>query len=217
MKITCLGCCHGYYPEINPCDILIVTGDLTAHDKLSEYKQFDLWLKRQSAKHKIVIAGNHDMLMERSGYTIENGRYLCNELLEIEGLKIWGSPNSLWFPGINPHCTAFTGNENDLEKLYKKIPEGIDILVTHTPPHLVLDEIKAIKFTGRDAFENVGSESLLHHMERVVPKYHIFSHIHENGGEMIGYNHGRHDTLCANVSIMNEFYRPVNEPITIEV
>ncbi|MEY4540707.1 MAG: hypothetical protein RLZZ306_2464, partial [Bacteroidota bacterium] len=49
-------------------------------------------------RHKIVIAGNHDLYFEAvpsvANLLITNAIYLNDSGIEIEGLKIWGSPIS---------------------------------------------------------------------------------------------------------------------------
>ena len=209
MDITCISDLHGYYPKLDGGDLLIVAGDLTATDTHDQHIQFALWLRDQKYKKKIVIAGNHDVSMQKnmlSDKTSEipgmNCTYLCDSGTEFEGLKIWGSPWSLWFPGINPKCTAFTGNENKLMHEYEKIPTDIDILITHTPPYGILDKCR----NG-----HVGSESLRQQLFRIKPKLNVFGHIHECGGQIIDLV----SSVCMNVSIVNERYEHVNKPVRI--
>ncbi|MEI8365660.1 MAG: metallophosphoesterase, partial [Parachlamydiaceae bacterium] len=77
-------------------DLLIIAGDLTARNTLDEYERFNQWLKGLNYRCKIVIAGNHDGLLESGKVVIEDGsngiHYLCDSGFEFEGLKIWGSP-----------------------------------------------------------------------------------------------------------------------------
>ena len=215
MRITVIGCLHGYHPKLDGGDILIVTGDITARGKSYEYIEFKQWLLKQDYKKIIFIAGNHDQLIEMGRFKFTdwgNIEYLCNSGTEYENLKIWGSPNSLWFPEINPHCAAFTGNEDDLKKEYDKIPDDIDILITHTPPHGILDANKA--------GIHCGSIALREAVERVKPTYHFFSHIHEANGYCMLKSEGygeENNTHCYNVSIMDEYYRPINKPFNIEI
>jgi len=145
----------------------------------------------------------------------EGFEYLCDSGTEFEGLKIWGTPWSLWFHGINPHCKAFTGNESRLEKAYNEIPTTTDILISHGPPHLILDSVNDYH-TGN--IRDCGSFALRHCIEVIKPKICIFGHIHEHGGKHISLKH--HDAIkthtdCYNVSIMNEHYEPVNKPTRI--
>lgn len=217
MRITCCGCLHGHYPELEEGDLLIVTGDLTARDTIPENMYFAVWLCKQKYRKKIVISGNHDKVLENGylyaqGYTFKtiDGEglkfdYLCDSGTEFEGLKIWGSPWSLSFPGINPHCTAFTGTEEDLKKAYDKIPDKIDILITHTPPYGILDKNYNDHHCGSIALRNV--------MRELKPRLMVFSHIHECGGRQIDLV----TTKLVNCSIMNERYQPINKPVRIEL
>ena len=97
MHIDCLSDLHGFFPELKGGDLLIIAGDLTAGDRKVEYERFILWLRKQPYRCKIVIAGNHDGLLEIGVISIEaepeaNMHYLCDSGLEFEGLKIWGWP-----------------------------------------------------------------------------------------------------------------------------
>lgn len=216
MKIDCIGCIHGHYPILEGGDLLIVTGDLTARDTDKEHLVFIEWLfysQKYENKYKkvIYIAGNHDGFLDpktkRYGQikTISdlNVEYLCNSGTEFEGLKIWGIPHSLLFDGVNPKCTAFMETEEELKEKYDLIPEGIDILISHSPPYGILDQ----NIHG----EHCGSISLRNAMMRVKPKYLICSHIHEQGGKEVDLI----TTKVINCSHMNERYKPVNKPITI--
>ncbi len=233
MIIDCIGCTHGAYPELSGGDLLIVTGDITAHDKMPEWVGFFKWLKKQDYKKKILIGGNHDRLLEQCISTAEakamgfheldditshylyddSYEYLYNNGTEFEGLKIWGSPHSVWFHGVNPLCKAFMEKESQLAKRWALIPLDVDILITHTPPYLILDDMPE--------HLNFGSHSLLVELEtRLKPKLHVFSHIHEGYGQLVFKRPGHgseNNTLCVNCSIMDENYKPVNKPIRVEL
>jgi len=47
-------------------DVLIHAGDFTLTGHVSEVKKFHTWLGTLPYKHKIVIAGNHDMSLDPS-------------------------------------------------------------------------------------------------------------------------------------------------------
>jgi hypothetical protein len=135
-------------------------------------------------------------------------------------LKIWGSPWTLTFPGINPLCTAFTGDEMLLAEKSALIPHDIDILVTHGPPHGIMDEVDRGRFTYRRQIENVGSLSLSKAVARIRPKLHIYGHIHGGYGQRSYLLHewiknNCRDTVFVNCSHMNEDYEPVNKPIRV--
>jgi len=158
----------------------------------------------------VYIAGNHDnRIKDKSNPPMPSHiEYLCNSGTEYEGLKIWGSPNSLLFENVNPLCKAFMKTEEELAKIYAEIPDDIDMLITHTPPYGILD--KSVRG------EHCGSKSLGRRIFDIKPKYHIFGHIHENGGEKNKLNYeNKFDCLHINCSHVNERYQPVNKPITI--
>lgn len=234
MIIDCIGCLHGARPNLEGGDLLIVTGDLTAHDNEIEYLRFFEWLTQQEYKKIIFIGGNHDNWLKNNRNTYDKGKieYLydsgaafCyyeplekNESKSIKrkDFKIWGSPWTASFKGINPKCTAFTepyGNDTDdrLNDHWKKIPRDIDILITHGPPYGILDT------TNRG--EHVGSGTLLARVLDIKPKLHVFSHIHECGGQEFilkreGYG-DENNTRFVNCSIMSDNYSPDNEPIRV--
>jgi Icc-related predicted phosphoesterase len=223
MIIDCLADCHGFYPQLEGGDLLIVAGDLTARDLGLEHHKFVEWLSTQPYKRKVFCAGNHDNYWKiRSLWwndlTIE---YLCDSGTEFKyeekdpidkgavvldtiwtsakKLKIWGSPWTPWFKGINPLCTAFTGTEEELEAKFALIPDDTDILVTHGPPHgCYLDENREGKM--------LGSVALRDRCFKLKLKLHVFGHIHE------GY--GRHSENV-NCSHVNEHYQQVNKPVRI--
>ena len=213
MIIDCISDLHGYFPKLEGGDLLIIAGDLTSRDDNDGYTAFELWLLEQDYKKKIVISGNHDGQICSGKWklaTDSRTEYLCDSGTEFEGLKIWGSPWSLWFPVINPKCTAFTGNENQLMDSYDKIPHDVDILITHTPAYGILDKI------GED--RHVGSTALYGWLKYVGrPRLHVFGHIHEAYGqeEVFVSRYNDEMMLSVNCSIVNEYYENVNEPIRV--
>lgn len=217
MIIDCVSDLHGFYPELDGGDLLIIAGDLTATDTQEELDEFDNWLVHQSYKKKIFIAGNHDNLllkekprkymMGNNTKWIEKHEYLCDSGTEFEGLKIWGSPWSLKFKDLNPKCAAFTGRESDLSEKFNQIPEDVDILITHTPPYGILDKNKYGDNCGSIHLRNTVLDNSR------LPKLclHVFGHIHENGEKLYETTLGK----FVNASIMNENYKPINKPVRI--
>lgn len=222
ISITAISDLHGYYPKLEGGDLLIIAGDLTGKDTLDNYIEFCDWLSQQPYREKIVIAGNHDNRLKddnkkikmtfsewnsTTGICKQYAIYLCDSATEFEGLKIWGSPWTKTFPGINPKCKAFTvDTEEELAEKWALIPDDTDILITHSPPYLILDECR----NG-----HVGSKSLRIMLNKIRPKVHVFGHIHENGGQQLLLKHEGPNTICVNASHVNEHYEPVNKPIRI--
>jgi len=220
VDITCISDCHGYYPKLEGGDLLIVGGDLTASDKEIQYKQFYQWLENQSYKKIVYIGGNHDNYLQKIVMTglLLHIEYLCDSGTEFEGLKIWGSPWTLRFEGMNPNAMAFTvDTEEELAEKWALIPDDVDILVTHSPPYGYFDYINGHEGTGGIP---CGSTSLFETIHHIMPKLHVFGHIHEEGGSMRMFSewYGKKGPLTlVNASHVNELYEPVNKPIRIEL
>jgi|ERR1700742_882605 len=214
MIIDCISDLHGYYPELPGGDLLIVGGDLTARDIPSEYEKFEKdWLRHQKYRKKIEIAGNHDNWIFFTGRRVNDYYdYLCDSVTEFEGLKIWGSPWTQTFEGMNPNCEAFTlDTDEELNEKWKLIPNDTDILITHCPPFGIYDSIQDV-YSG-ECIET-GSISLRNKvMSMPKLKLHVFGHIHEHGGKMLD------TTICkfVNASHVNEKYKPVNGFVRVEL
>lgn len=222
MIIDCVADLHGNTPELEGGDLLILGGDYTANDSFSGWIRFFDWLDKQKYTKKVLIAGNHDNFCkswaisgtfdDRAYEQIYPGEkplfdYLCDSGVVYEGLKIWGSPWTSRFPGINPKCCSFTGKDDEeIAPKFDLIPTDVDILITHSPPFTIRDQIEDGK--------QVGSASLMaNHLSRLRPKLWVFGHIHEGYGQEGPYQWN--GTKYVNASHVDERYRPVNKPIRI--
>lgn len=206
MIIDCISDLHGNCPKLEGGDLLIVAGDLTALDTQSQHMHFMSWISQQDYKKKIWIAGNHDNYLVGTKFIpIKNlgMEYLCDSGTEFEGLKIWGSPWTKTFPGMNPHCKAFTvDTEEELAEKFSLIPGDTDILITHSPPFAMLD---------CTCHGPVGSLELNYAIAKTKARLIVFGHIHEQGGQVNDLIH----TKFVNASIVNERYEHVNKPVRI--
>lgn len=231
MKIDILSDLHGYYPNLCGGDLLIIAGDCTANDKIFEWAKFFDWLTDQKYEKKILVAGNHDGLLEEmytktkqqademkevQEFLIEYGEmdeldfeYLCDSGTEFRDYKIWGSPWTNWFHGVHPKAKSFMIKEKQIKNKFKKIPDDVDILITHSPPYGILDS----------NYENnpCGSLSLRHEIDtRLNPKIHCFGHIHEQGCKEL-YLKEKKQILFLNASYVDEIYKPRNNWITLHL
>jgi Icc-related predicted phosphoesterase len=212
MKIIALADLQGQGPKIDPMlipdgDLLLIAGDLTSWGTVKELKACNTWLGLLHYKYKVIVGGNHDMGLEDGiGKQIfTNAIYLENELINIEGINIWGSPvNEM---NEIPWFRAFSNNQQELCEM---IPKGLDILLTHGGPYMVLDRV----ITG----EHVGSKPILEAIMKTKPRYHIFGHIHESYGR-----HEDKNTIYLNVAMTDERNnlfmdgKLLHKPITFEL
>jgi len=204
-RVCCFSDSHGLHNNIKipPCDILIFAGDFDIHS-LSDLEHANSWFGKQKAKYKIFVAGNHDTYFEKIPvFSIKdifnNVIYLQDEMIEIKGLKIYGSPYS---PKFGEWSFSYKRCSLEAKNIWSKIPENLDILVTHGPSYGVLDR------NLQD--ERCGCEILQKEIIIKKPKRHVFGHLHLFGGQSI--------TQCNinfyNVSVLDEDYKLVN-PVTI--
>jgi len=205
MRLVLLSDTHDLHDRIvvPDGDVLIHAGDSTGRGTPEQLAEFAAFFRAQPHAHKIVIAGNHDFGLERQpglGAELFGDAYLCDAEANVAGLRIWGSPWQPWF-----YDWAFNLRRGaPLREKWALIPEGIDVLVTHGPPHGILDR------TIRG--DPVGCEELRLAVERVRPRLHVFGHIHEAYGTM-------HDgtTLFVNASTCTLVYSPDNEPVVVDL
>lgn len=205
MKLVCISDTHNQYQtldgKIPDGDILIHAGDLVRHGSIAEIQAFVDWYSQLPHRYKLFIGGNHDGALEHSRHLINipnNLTYLENELIIIEGIRIWASPVSPPYRSF-----GFMWDDTRREELYKTVPE-CDIIINHSPPYGTIDTV----LDGK----SVGCKFLAAAIARVRPKLVICGHIHEAYGivNKDGINY-------INPSIMNIYYQPVNAPIVIEI
>ena len=98
-KIVCLSDTHNCNEQISvpEGDILIHAGDATIRGTIPEIEAFNDGFQICRIRYKIFVAGNHDWLFEtNNSYArecfIDSIIYLEDSFVEIEGLKIYGSP-----------------------------------------------------------------------------------------------------------------------------
>lgn len=186
-------------------DLLIHCGDFCGHGDLREVAQFASEMAELPHKHKVVIAGNHDWPFERDPATARSALrdvvYLEDDGVEIEGLKIYGSP---WQPEFMNWAFNLPRQSDELQSKWAQIPEGTDILITHGPPHGILD---STKFGG-----HVGCELLRKRVDEIKPRLHCFGHIHEAYGRQ-----KRNGMLFVNASVLNLWYQPTNDAVVVDL
>ena len=207
MRFVALSDTHGNHNfDLPPGDVLLHAGDVSSRGLKSEIQRFLDWFSSLDYTYKIFIAGNHDFFFEEApkeeieAMIPDNLIYLNDSGVEIEGIKIWGSPIQPWF-----HDWAFNRKRGpEIQKHWDLIPADSDIVITHGPAFGIHDRL----ISGMP----VGCEDLLPTLQRIAPKVHLCGHIHEAYGErQVG------ETLFLNASILNVRYEIANAPIEFEL
>ncbi|KAK4456873.1 Metallo-dependent phosphatase-like protein [Cladorrhinum samala] len=73
-RIVCISDTHNSTPKLPKGDVLIHAGDLTNTGSYSELSKAIQWLEKADFERKIVIAGNHDMTLDRNFYLAHGQR-----------------------------------------------------------------------------------------------------------------------------------------------
>lgn len=220
MKTWIISDTHGKHRLLdipNNIDMCIFAGDAgtvkNPSMNVNSILDFLDWFKSLNhIKYKIMIAGNHCTSIEAGlvtrGDIHESITYLEHEYIEIEGLKIFGSPYTPEF-----HNWAFNVSRHKLDPYWQDIPNDIDILITHGPPKGILD------LTKRNGYDQCGCKSLLNRVKITQPRFHIFGHIHtEEGCSNAGiYEMNGLKTKFINASVLNLDYQICNNGFIIEI
>ncbi|XP_039966706.1 metallophosphoesterase domain-containing protein 1 [Bactrocera tryoni] len=249
IRVVCMSDTHSLTPylkfDVPDGDIFIHAGDFTKCGKLDEVIDFDKWIATLPHKHKIVIAGNHELSFDttftegssnkcpasrtkhtgrfsldsmpmlgnprediESAIQTENIRdvlvnctYIEDQLIDVMGIRIYGTP---WQPEFCNWAFNLPRGEACINA-WNRIPNNVDILVTHTPPvghgDLCCSGVRA------------GCVDLLTTVQkRVKPKYHVFGHIHEGYGITSDGN-----IIYVNASTCDINYKPNNPPIVFDI
>lgn len=233
MRILCIADTHnaiaqndrdGNYcvPSVD-ADVLVHAGDMLRRGTMGEFNvEMRALIQRFPQKHIIVVAGNHDRIWEdnpsyaRSQFEILNvdsgGRlhYLQDNMVTIEGVTFYGYP---WQPRFYNWAFNLDRNSEPMWRVCQRVPDGVDVLITHGPPFGILDQPGAFKNgESTTSDRHVGCEVLKEELKRIKPKLHIFGHIHHSYGTL-----ERDGTLFVNASINDEVYHPVRKPILVEL
>jgi Icc-related predicted phosphoesterase len=228
MRLVCISDTHNQHDKLGSLpegDVLVHAGDWTGTGTQKQVISFIRWFASQPHKHKILIAGNHEITLDLQAYKDrwymfhsrhplqaheiksyvlrEDGiQYLENQSVEIEGFHFYGSPVTPSFGGW-----GFNVDRGDpIREVWSKIPTNTDVLITHGPPYGYGDKL--------DIGDRVGCPDLLEEViTRIKPKVHIFGHIHEGYG--IYKLEGGPKFL--NASLCNEGYVLTNNTIVYDL
>lgn len=202
-------------------DIVVVAGDvqtaLLHRTPEVDFKMIFLLgvqMLREYGIDVVLVPGNHDFCLRD---IVNGGRLpmepnlhiLCDKEETIKGLKFYGTP---WVPTINGRW-AYELNEDELRYKFSNIPEGIDVLVSHTPPRgedgMDIDVSLQKPFAQHRHF---GSAALRRAIEVKKPKVVICGHIHT------GLHHPAiiEESAVLNVSMIDEMYRKAYKPAEIQ-
>jgi len=168
-----------------------------------EVRDFIAWFGSLDIKHKIFVAGNHDTSIERGLVTRADFEeagitYLENDYITIDGVKIFGSPQTPTFG----QGWAFNKDRAKLDEHWAKVDSDTDIIITHGPPQTILDVAY-----HKGQIDHCGCKSLRRHiLGRIKPTLCLFGHIH-NSEDVINagvIKLSAYDTIFSNGSVVTD-------------
>lgn len=232
MRIVAISDLHGDLPEIPPCDLLIIAGDvcpdrlgaLIAREHPTAQKAwFDRhvrpWLAGVPATHKLLTWGNHDWCGQACSFGSDSPDRASSTDLQIlvdagtsvpvngapeRRLSVWATPWSNLFMdwAFMKQCDLLTG-------VYAAIPDGIDVLVSHQPPFGYGDRYE---HAGSGLVEHLGSRELLAAIRRIRPRLVICGHMHSGRGR---FDDDGVDIY--NVCLVDDRHHTVHPPTVIDL
>lgn len=171
-------------------------GDILIHCGDSEWSisELEAWASNLPHENKVVVSGNMDYKLTGQTNGFKNVTYLQDTGIDINGLKIYGSP---WTPKFVGEFQL--ADERHAHSVWNKMPTDIDVLITHGPPKGILD------VTSRGM--SVGDSALFEKVRSIRPRVHCFGHVHESYGTL-KYGH----TLFCNAAVFND-----HPPIVVDI
>ncbi|RMJ28206.1 Calcineurin-like phosphoesterase [Aspergillus sp. HF37] len=150
---------------------------------LQELQDAVAWLRVQPHPTKIVVAGNHGLLLDPSRDDKATGQTAAEremidwrDIVYLENaettvvcangwhLCIYGSP-------LSPRHGNWAFQYPRTQDVWAgTVPEGIDVLITHGPPRAHLDLLK------------MDCVHMLRELWRSRPRLHVFGRVHEGAG-----------------------------------
>lgn len=193
---------HGQHKNLKSlpeADVIVHSGDFTFAGSEEEAYDFMNWFCNLPYKHKIFIAGNHDMCMYGEDHIdglSRNVHYLYNNSVVIDGIKFYGIPMFM------EDCM-----DGNLDVFINNIPDDTDVLITHMPPKGTCD----LANYGKGP-EHRGNATLAELLKKLHPTCHLFGHEHDAYGKTIKEN-----VIYSNACVVDSRYNLINNPTIINI
>jgi calcineurin-like phosphoesterase family protein len=120
MRLVLISDTHDCHPAVPEGDVLIHAGDFACGDDLASLRRDIAWLKSLPHRVKILVKGNHDLVLNCR----KDGAELLRPIHLLED-------SSVEIDGINFYGVAWKSAPN--------IPAGTDVVISHEPCHGILD------------------------------------------------------------------------------
>ena len=229
LKICALSDLHGTLlpvEDIEPCELVCICGDIvplkiqaSSHKTKSWLRnKFKPWCESLPCDKVIFIAGNHDFYLQDLDFMYsvfpKDGKvtYLFHEgyvytSKEGKEYSIFGTPYCQIFGNW-----AFMDTNSRLIELYSSIPDNLDILLTHDQPYGWGDVLEQLITPWADS-SHIGNQPLAQAIFEKQPKYLFCGHLHSTTHKCVEIG----ETKRYNVSIKDERYDPIYDPLVLDI
>jgi len=177
-------------------DVLLHCGDILMSSSLAAtsrglgiLEDFNLWLGTAPCKERVVIGGNHDVILESLGDAgaqelLSNAIFVqdASVVLPLAGIKVYGNAFSVG----DSHNVAWQGERPDVSDECV----GADVVMTHLAEPSIVEEV----------------------LRRTKPLLWVSGHAHADYG--VTQNDG---ITFVNAAIMDMEYQPVQAPVVVDL
>jgi Icc-related predicted phosphoesterase len=224
---------HGELPDAHDtAEITLICGDivpLRMQRNIPQSKkwletEFAYWVKNWPSEKIYFIGGNHDFIFD--------GHYTTNDALQLKIL----TDEKLWYLNgytVVDHCSndgkfykiygtpfchifgnwAFMREDETLRELYCQMPNGCDIVISHDAADINNLGLVPPNVWHPDSSVNAGNKVLAEFIKLNKPKYYFCGHIHEGNHHVTEID----GTTMANVSLLDDSYQMVYEPLYLDI
>lgn len=232
MRICGISDLHGNLEfTIEPCNVLCICGDIfplkiQSHSKPCEKwfkNEFLPWCNDQPVDEILLIAGNHDIFIERHSDKIKamirdfhelrpKVTYLQDEpyeYIDIDSGNVYVFYGTPWCHKFGDWAFMLESDETVFQH-FKKMPDSIDILLTHDAPYGISDVCTQDVWWNKR--EHIGSLPLAEIVKERQPSILLHGHLHTSNHEEEKLG----KTSVYNVSLLDERYLMSFKPLYLD-
>jgi Icc-related predicted phosphoesterase len=231
MKICAISDLHGYLPEIEKSDILLIVGDISPLEiqfnkpKMKAWleTEFAYWIKGLPVDKVYMVPGNHDGYFEGiNQMNLAELKQQCNfKLIYLNNSTIVHRHNRIEYKIFGTgYCHVFGSwpfmrSDEYMEEKFKEIPDKVDIILSHDPPYGIgqVDQILETTRWSNQLLRHCGNPPLAKRLGEIEYKLLVCGHIHSGDHDLFEFNGGQ----VVNVSLKNENYQVNYEPFYFEL
>ena len=237
LKLSAISDLHGNLPdpsEFDEGDVLCICGDIVPLDIQRDLvkciawfcMKFVPWTDKLPFKKIIIVFGNHDFFSEELGPKHFNSasevlsmllpgsikgehkiQILMDSTYKYMGFTFYGTS---WCPDLS--SWAWYGGHDKLKDEYEKIPQNVDVLLSHCPPRF--GNAGVVLQQGWNWMSNYGCQELAEEIDIKRPSWVFCGHVHSGDHKVTTIDNSIN---IVNVSMLDENYKKNYLPFSVEI